>query len=582
MRFIYILLFLNIAIPSLQAQIVNIPDANFKYKLVNNNVVDIDGDFIGDVDVDTNNDGEIQVAEAEAVLVLNLNGLGAASSIVGIESFINLTWLDLSNSGLLTFVDISQLVDLQSLNIRSCELTNLDVTHNIKLKYIDCGFNLLTNIDITQNTLLEELRCYSMDFGTNTLNVSNNPNLHTLYLSVLGLDTIDVSQNPNLEILNLWNNQVTYLDVSQNPNLVELIVEENNLSSIDLSQNLLLEKLSVWGNQLTSLDVSSNTSLISLAAGYNNLTSLNVANGNNTNMLKMFAQNNDNLTCIQVDDETATYASCDYSNSTGWCREAFAVYSNVCIPDTIPPIVITQDIDAALDENGIVVISPLSVNNVSTDNITWEVNLVFSLDKDTFNCEDLGSNTVILTVMDQAGNSASENAIVSIIDDISPIVITQNITRDLNGGPSVSIVPSELDNGTTDNCNFTLSVDQAIFTTPGSYSITLFAEDSSGNVDSATAIVTIIDSTIGISENQVFRFSLSPNPTKGTFKLVLNENMEVQQLRFVDIIGRTIPINYLVERDGSLSVDIGTLPPAIYFLLIETKKGVGTARVIIH
>lgn len=663
MRFIYIVLFLSITSPSLIAQIVNIPDANFKFTLVNNNVVDIDGDFIGDIDVDTNNDGEIQVTEAEAVLVLNLNGrLGGVSSIQGIESFVNVTWLDASNSGLLTLVDISQLVNLESLSIRSCELTNLDVTHNINLKYIDCGFNMLTSLNISQNILLEELRCYSMGFGTNVLDVSNNPYLHTLYLSALGLDAIDVSQNTNLEILDLWNNQVNSLDVSQNLKLVELQLEGNNLTSLDISQNTLLEELSVWSNEITSLDVSSNTNLIRLYAGYNNLTFLNVANGNNTNMISMFAQNNDNLTCIQVDDETVFYPACNYSGSTGWCREPFSAYRNICIPDTIPPIVVTQDVDATLDENGIVVILPLNVNNGSTDNVTWQANLVFSLNKDTFNCDDLGPNTVILTVTDQAGNSASENAIVSIIDDISPTVITQNIeailnnngevsisasevdngssdncniatmeiditdftcsnlgsntvtliitdaagnseqntavvnvldnqppnvitqniTRDLNGGTSVSIVPSEVDNGTTDNCNFTLSLDQTIFTSPGSYSITLFAEDNAGNMDSASAVVTIIDSTLGMSENPELYFSLSPNPTKGTFKLILKERMEVQQLRFVDINGRTIPINYIVEIDGSLSVDIGTLPPAIYFLLIETKKGVGKARVIVH
>lgn len=662
MRFIYIVLFLIIATPSLRAQIVNIPDANFKYILVNNNVVDIDGDFIGDIDVDTNNDGEIQVTEAEAVLIMNLNGQGGASSIEGIESFVNLTWLDVSNNGLLTFVDISQLVNLESLHIRSCELTNLDVTTNINLKYIDCGFNLLTNLDISQNIILEELRCYSMDFGTNTLDVSNNPNLHTLYLSVLGLDAIDVSQNPNLEILNLWNNQVTSIDVSQNPNLVELILEENNLSSLDVSQNLLLEKLSVWNNQITSLDVSSNTNLIRLLAGYNNLTSLNVANGNNTNMLQMFAQNNDNLTCIQVDDETVFYPSCNYSGSTGWCREAFSTYRNVCIPDTTPPVVVTQDVDATLDENGTATISPLNVNNGSTDNVTWQSNLIFSLNKDRFNCDDIGSNTVILTVTDQAGNSTSGNATVNINDEISPTVITQNldvilnlngeasvsaseidngssdncaiatmeidiadftcsnlgpntvtltitdvvgnsaqntavvniidneapnvftqnIMRDLNGNPSVSILPSELDNGTTDNCNFTLSLDQDVFTTPGSYSITLFAEDSSENINSEIAIVTIIDSTLGMSDNQSLHFSLSPNPTNGTFVLGLKEKMSVQKLRFVDITGQILPINYFVEIDGSLSVDVGTLPPAIYFLLIETQEGISTARVVIQ
>ena len=52
---------------SLQAhsQIVNIPDANFKYELVNGGVADL-GNGVWE-DVDTNNDGEIQVIEAEVL-----------------------------------------------------------------------------------------------------------------------------------------------------------------------------------------------------------------------------------------------------------------------------------------------------------------------------------------------------------------------------------------------------------------------------------------------------------------------------------------------------------------------------------
>jgi len=44
---------------SISAQIVNIPDANFKDALVNTICVDIDGNLGPDIDADLNNDGEI-------------------------------------------------------------------------------------------------------------------------------------------------------------------------------------------------------------------------------------------------------------------------------------------------------------------------------------------------------------------------------------------------------------------------------------------------------------------------------------------------------------------------------------------
>ena len=60
MKNIYLIITLSIGDLG-QAQIVNIPDANFKNALVNTLCVDTNGDGIADSNADTNNDGEIQV-----------------------------------------------------------------------------------------------------------------------------------------------------------------------------------------------------------------------------------------------------------------------------------------------------------------------------------------------------------------------------------------------------------------------------------------------------------------------------------------------------------------------------------------
>lgn len=60
------------------AQIVNIPDSNFKTELLNHSPV-----------IDTNGDGEIQVSEAEAVLLLYLYHK-QIPSLERLQSFINL------------------------------------------------------------------------------------------------------------------------------------------------------------------------------------------------------------------------------------------------------------------------------------------------------------------------------------------------------------------------------------------------------------------------------------------------------------------------------------------------------------
>ncbi len=56
MKNLYIILFTFFIFTYLNAQIADIPDANFKNTLVIENIVNIDEDDIGDVPVDINNE----------------------------------------------------------------------------------------------------------------------------------------------------------------------------------------------------------------------------------------------------------------------------------------------------------------------------------------------------------------------------------------------------------------------------------------------------------------------------------------------------------------------------------------------
>lgn len=96
---------------TLFAQIVNVPDANFKNYLLNG--------FSSQQSVDTNNDGEIQVSEALAVNSLEINEhptlTGDITSLVGIEAFTNLTYLRIYAT--VTDINLSGLSQLTSLEI---------------------------------------------------------------------------------------------------------------------------------------------------------------------------------------------------------------------------------------------------------------------------------------------------------------------------------------------------------------------------------------------------------------------------------------------------------------------------------
>lgn len=232
------------------AQIVNIPDANFKAELIFNGV-------------DTNADGEIQ--ESEALEVSNLNLFGAyISDITGVQAFSNLLYLNCSNN----------------------QITNLDVSQNTNLVVLWCYNNAFASLDVTQNIYLESLDC------------TGN-----------GLIILDVTQNANLETLNVGNNLLNTLDVTQNTSLEVLRCAGNQLISLDVSQNTNLEILQCGVNQLTNLDVTQNPNLLNLSCPVNLLETLSIKNGRIENSLNF--SDNPNLLYICADEDQVASVQAD-------------------------------------------------------------------------------------------------------------------------------------------------------------------------------------------------------------------------------------------------------------------------------
>ncbi len=89
-----------VVFPSIvKAQIVNIPDANFKAALIN-------------LGVDTNNDGEKQISETEAVTSIQIIQ-NEIYSVEGIQSFINLTQITISGT-FITEIDLTQNINFKA------------------------------------------------------------------------------------------------------------------------------------------------------------------------------------------------------------------------------------------------------------------------------------------------------------------------------------------------------------------------------------------------------------------------------------------------------------------------------------
>ena len=258
----------------LNAQIVNIPDANFKARLLMaspSNTVAYSGGFA--VKIDTNNDNQIQFSEAILIDSLKVRQANI-TNLEGINNFSNLKKLNFNNNQI-SLLNISNLNSLKILSASANEITSIDLSNNIQLVDVDVSINQLQSID-----------------------VSNLFNLKRLQIYLNQLTSISVTENLQLEELNIKNNQISNLDVLVNSNLKKLDCGENPISSIDISQNLNLEILNIDNTNVASIDVSQNINMIELGCMETPITTLDISN--NTSLTGLGITNNPFLVYLNL------------------------------------------------------------------------------------------------------------------------------------------------------------------------------------------------------------------------------------------------------------------------------------------
>ena len=241
------------------AQIVNIPDANFKAKLIS-------------LGIDSNNSGEIDTFETTLVSDLHLEN-SSINNLIGIGAFTNLNDL-YCNGNNLTFLDLSS---------------------NVNLTYLNCRLNQINYLNLSNNPNLINVLADNNEL--NGINISNNPSLDVLWISNNNLITINTTSCVNLTEFLCSNNNLTSLNISDSISITDLQCNNNQLTTLNLSSLNQLQKLDCSFNQLTSLDVSGLSSLTTLFCYYNQITSLDVSGLNN---LLSFYCNHNQITEINL------------------------------------------------------------------------------------------------------------------------------------------------------------------------------------------------------------------------------------------------------------------------------------------
>ncbi|WP_299334109.1 T9SS type A sorting domain-containing protein [uncultured Psychroserpens sp.] len=262
----FLLLFLTLE--CLTAQIIDIPDANFKNALVNDNVAFIGGSN-GLTDVDTNNDGEIQLNEALAVSFLNISNKNI-TSLEGIQHFSNVTDfyarhnnivdLDLSfltsigdlllDNNPMESLDLSNLVNADIIKVYETNLIDLNLESLESVQILEGGNGPLGTVNL--DALIHADYLYFPLGNLSELNISALEYCQKISLEgnpVIDLDVSSVIESPNgilyldlistpIETLNLKNGLEEYLQLEGSVNLSFICADANQLDDI---QNVLTQ-----------------------------------------------------------------------------------------------------------------------------------------------------------------------------------------------------------------------------------------------------------------------------------------------------------------------------------------------------
>ena len=163
------------------------------------------------------------------------------------------------------------------------------------------------------------------------------------------------------------------------------------------------------------------------------------------------------------------------------------------ILDTTPPTMICRNVTVLLDASGEGSITVNDIDNGSSHGCDIDTMI---LSETNYTCNDVGSNFVTLTATSNNGNFASCIANVQVEDNTPPTASCNNLTVHLDEFGAGSVSVSEIDNGSSDNCEIdtmVLSVTDFTCTEIGSNLITMTVFDVGGNSSTCTSTIIVED-----------------------------------------------------------------------------------------
>ena len=282
-----------------------------------------------------------------------------------------------------------------------------------------------------------------------------------------------------------------------------------------------------------------------------------------------------------------TWTSYDNNHNTGTCAQT------VTVRETEAPVARCRNAKVVLNSAGSYTMSDASIlNNESTDNCGIAS---YTATPSVFSCQNISiNNTVILTVTDLAGNTATCNSTVTVVDVTAPHAncVSRNYNLGLDGKKRLSVANlASLSINSFDVCSpISISATPNFFNCDnlGANPVQLLLTDASGNTSTCNLTLTIIDNSnvcpgikkgyIQVDNNGSSTLITFPNPfsdfTKIRFTTEEDQTATVKVFSVTGIEIQTI-FNGWVDADTEYTIEFrgDELSNGMYFVKLFLSSG---------
>ena len=206
----------------------------------------------------------------------------------------------LFNKGIRNLTGIGEFRSLEEFSADLNLIDSVDFTKNLSLQTISIYYNNISHIDVTKNVNLRKLNIIGNPIQSNTIDISENENLETLFIGgSAGIRLLD-DQGVLIAEVPKTTSKIDSLDFSSNSKLSSLKITHSEISSLNTAgyNNL---------SNITSLDLSFNKLITLNLSGFINLESLNLVGNSNLECIEVNQNQLSNIPTTWIKDSTAEY-----------------------------------------------------------------------------------------------------------------------------------------------------------------------------------------------------------------------------------------------------------------------------------